>query len=137
MSGPLLKVSALGKRFGGFVALDAIDVTVGRGERLGLIGPNGSGKSTFVNCLGGVFPRHSGEIEFDGARITGLPPYRRAELGLARTFPAAARIQEPDCRRKCRDPVAFSRREGPLGSRRAKVAARGPCGQGAMRSREN
>src|SRR5216117_3824148 len=54
MSGPLLQVEGLGKRFGGFVALDGIALDVQPGERLGLIGPNGSGKSTLVNCICGT-----------------------------------------------------------------------------------
>jgi branched-chain amino acid transport system ATP-binding protein len=86
MSEPLLKVAGLGKRFGGFVALNDINIEVGRGERLGLIGPNGSGKSTFVNCIGGAQINHSGEVWFDGRRLNGLASNKRAELGLARTF---------------------------------------------------
>jgi branched-chain amino acid transport system ATP-binding protein len=48
---PLLQVNQLSKRFGGFVALDTVDLVVEQGERVGLIGPNGSGKSTLVNCI--------------------------------------------------------------------------------------
>ena len=55
----LLRVEGLGKRFGGFVALDSIDLDVQQGERLGLIGPNGSGKSTLVNCICGTLRRCS------------------------------------------------------------------------------
>ena len=51
---PLLQVDQVGKRFGGFVALDGINLSVAPGERLGLIGPNGSGKSTLVNCICGT-----------------------------------------------------------------------------------
>jgi branched-chain amino acid transport system ATP-binding protein len=51
---PLLEVRGLAKRFGGFVALEGIDLDVLPGERLGLIGPNGSGKSTLVNCVCGT-----------------------------------------------------------------------------------
>jgi branched-chain amino acid transport system ATP-binding protein len=83
---PLLEVSGLGKRFGGFVALENINLTVSAGERLGLIGPNGSGKSTLVNCLCGALRHDSGNIAFDGHRIDGLPAYRRTRLGLARSF---------------------------------------------------
>ena len=54
MSEPLLKIEQLSKRFGGFVALDSVDLSVAPGERLGLIGPNGSGKSTLVNCICGT-----------------------------------------------------------------------------------
>src|SRR6516164_10115598 len=83
---PLLEVGGLGKRFGGFVALESIDLNVETGERLGLIGPNGSGKSTLVNCLCGALHHDSGNITFDGHRIDGLPAYRRTRLGLARSF---------------------------------------------------
>jgi branched-chain amino acid transport system ATP-binding protein len=83
---PLLEVAGLGKRFGGFVALDSIDLTVSAGERLGLIGPNGSGKSTLVNCLCGVLHHDSGSISFDGQAIDPLPSYRRTRLGLSRSF---------------------------------------------------
>jgi branched-chain amino acid transport system ATP-binding protein len=83
---PLLEVSGLGKRFGGFVALENIDLTVNAGERLGLIGPNGSGKSTLVNCLCGAMRHDSGSIAFDGRPIDGMPAYRRTRSGLARSF---------------------------------------------------
>jgi branched-chain amino acid transport system ATP-binding protein len=83
---PLLQVQNLGKRFGGFIALEGVSLSVAPGERLGLIGPNGSGKSTFVNCLGGAFARHDGVVVFAGRDLAGLPPYRRVRLGLARTF---------------------------------------------------
>ena len=83
---PILEVTALGKRFGGFVALDDIGMTVSAGERLGLIGPNGSGKSTLVNCLSGALRHDSGHIVFDGRPIDGMPAYRRTRLGLARSF---------------------------------------------------
>ena len=53
-SAPLLQVQGVSKRFGGFIALDGIDLDVAQGERLGLIGPNGSGKSTLVNCICGT-----------------------------------------------------------------------------------
>ena len=82
----LLEVGGLGKRFGGFVALEGIDLAVNTGERLGLIGPNGSGKSTLVNCLCGALHHDSGSIIFDGRTIDGLPAYRRTRLGLARSF---------------------------------------------------
>ena len=66
MAEPLLQVENLGKRFGGFVALDGINLSVQPGERVGLIGPNGSGKSTLVNCMCGTLQNESGTVRFDG-----------------------------------------------------------------------
>jgi len=82
----LLAVDDLSKRFGGFVALEAIGFTVGEGERIGLIGPNGSGKSTLVNCLCGTLRNETGSVRFRGQLIDGLPPHRRVRLGIARSF---------------------------------------------------
>ena len=82
----VLQVAGLGKRFGGFVALDGIDIEVAEGERLGLIGPNGSGKSTLVNCLCGTLAHETGTVRFEGRTLDGLPAHARTRLGLARTF---------------------------------------------------
>ena len=83
---PLLAVSGLGKRFGGLVALDSIDLTIASGERVGLIGPNGSGKSTLVNCLCGTLKNETGSVTFDGRPLDGLIAHQRTRLGLARSF---------------------------------------------------
>ena len=82
----LLEAVGLGKRFGGFVALEGIDFAVEPGERLGLIGPNGSGKSTLVNCLCGALRHDSGHVAFDGHRLDRLAAHQRTRLGLARSF---------------------------------------------------
>jgi len=86
MPAAILEVRGLGKRFGGFVALEDINLAIAAGERLGLIGPNGSGKSTLVNCLSGALHHDSGNVVFDGHPIDGLPAYQRTRLGLARSF---------------------------------------------------
>ena len=86
MAGALLHVSQVGKRFGGFVALDGIDLEVRQGERLGLIGPNGSGKSTLVNCICGTLINDRGNVHFQGEKLDGLPAYKRTRKGLARSF---------------------------------------------------
>jgi branched-chain amino acid transport system ATP-binding protein len=86
MSAPILQVSGLGKRFGGFIALDGIDLTVSTGERLGLIGPNGSGKSTLVNCICGTLVNETGNVHFDGRDLRGLVSHERTRLGMARSF---------------------------------------------------
>src|SRR5437588_9524981 len=86
MTQALLEVNDLSKRFGGFVALDGISLSVAAGERVGLIGPNGSGKSTLVNCLCGTLYNETGSIHFDGRPLDGLIAHERTRLGLARSF---------------------------------------------------
>jgi branched-chain amino acid transport system ATP-binding protein len=86
MTAPLLEVKGLAKRFGGFVALEGIDLDVAPGERLGLIGPNGSGKSTLVNCVCGTLHNETGRVRFAGQVLDGLPAHQRTHMGLARSF---------------------------------------------------
>ena len=82
----LLAVDRLGKRFGGFVALENISLSVRPGERVGLIGPNGSGKSTLVNCICGMLRNEAGSVRFGGHPLAGASAHQRTRLGLARTF---------------------------------------------------
>ena len=82
----LLEVTDLGKRFGGFVALEAIELAVQDGERVGLIGPNGSGKSTLVNCMCGTLRHETGSVRFAGRMLDGLSAHERTRLGVARSF---------------------------------------------------
>jgi branched-chain amino acid transport system ATP-binding protein len=82
----LLEVNNLGKRFGGFVALENIALSVQPGERVGLIGPNGSGKSTLVNCICGTLRNEAGSVYFDGHPLDGSIAHQRTRRGLARTF---------------------------------------------------
>ena len=86
MNTTLLTVAGLGKRFGGFTALNDVDLNVAEGERLGLIGPNGSGKSTLVNCLCGTLRNDMGKVTFDGHALNGMAAHRRTRLGMARSF---------------------------------------------------
>jgi branched-chain amino acid transport system ATP-binding protein len=86
MAAPLLEAERLSKRFGGFLALDEIDLSVTAGERVGLIGPNGSGKSTLVNCLCGALVNEAGTVRFEGRDLTGLAAHQRTRLGMARSF---------------------------------------------------
>jgi branched-chain amino acid transport system ATP-binding protein len=86
MAAQLLQVERLSKRFGGFVALDEIDLSVAAGERIGLIGPNGSGKSTLVNCLCGTLVHEAGTVRFEGLDLAGRSAHRRTRLGIARSF---------------------------------------------------
>jgi len=82
----LLDINNLSKRFGGFVALEGIALSVNAGERVGLIGPNGSGKSTLVNCICGTLANETGTVRFDGAMMNGLTAHQRTRAGLARSF---------------------------------------------------
>ena len=86
MAEPLLRASGITKRFGGFYALEQVELEVREGERLGLIGPNGSGKTTLVNCIAGTLRHDEGTVRFDGRDITRLPTHQRIRLGLARSF---------------------------------------------------
>jgi branched-chain amino acid transport system ATP-binding protein len=86
MADPLLHVENLGKRFGGFVALDSVNLEVAQGERVGLIGPNGSGKSTLVNCMCGTLHNETGSVRFDGHVMDGLAAHERTHRGMARSF---------------------------------------------------
>jgi branched-chain amino acid transport system ATP-binding protein len=83
---PLLRINAVTKRFGGFIALDSVSVDIRRGERFGLIGPNGSGKTTLINCVSGAFRTEAGSVLFAGDDISRLPPHLRTRRGIARSF---------------------------------------------------
>ncbi|KMO16296.1 ABC transporter ATP-binding protein [Methylobacterium platani] len=83
---PLLEASGVVKRFGGFTALDGVDLTVRRGEIVGLIGPNGSGKTTLINVISGLLPADAGTIRLAGVSLAGLAPHRRCAAGVNRTF---------------------------------------------------
>src|SRR3984893_14310981 len=87
MAAQLLEVERLSKRFGGFVALDDINLAVTAGERVGLIGPNGSGKSTLVNCLCGTLINEAGTVRFEGRDLAGQSAHQRTRLHHARRFP--------------------------------------------------
>jgi branched-chain amino acid transport system ATP-binding protein len=83
---PLLEVDGLTVRFGGVVALDDVSLNLYPGEILGLIGPNGAGKTTLFNVMTGVFKPTSGDVRFDGQRLSGRKPHHITRMGVARTF---------------------------------------------------
>ncbi|MBI1733731.1 MAG: ABC transporter ATP-binding protein [Candidatus Rokubacteria bacterium] len=86
-AGPaVLRTEALTKRFGGLTAVNQVSIAIARGEIRAIIGPNGAGKSTFFNCVTGVLPPTGGRILFDGEDITGLPPHRISQKGVARSY---------------------------------------------------
>ncbi len=82
----LLAVRDVSKRFGGVNALAGVSFDVDRGEVLGIIGPNGAGKTTLLNCISGLIRPDAGDILWEEASLTRVPPYRIAHLGIGRTF---------------------------------------------------
>ena len=82
----MLTVDSVVRQFGGFRAVDGVSLQLAANEVLGIAGTNGAGKSTLFAAIAGQQPADAGEIRFDGQDITRQPPYRRARLGLVRTF---------------------------------------------------
>jgi branched-chain amino acid transport system ATP-binding protein len=82
----LLDVRGLACRFGGLQAITDLDFLVREGEIKAIIGPNGAGKTTLFNMISGVIPPSAGQVLLSGEPIDRLPPFRRARLGLSRTF---------------------------------------------------
>lgn len=82
----ILELKGVSKSFGGLKAVENFSLGMEEGEILGLIGPNGAGKTTVFNCIAGVYPPTSGEIYFQGKKITNQKPWTLCKKGLARTF---------------------------------------------------
>ena len=82
----ILEVINLSKYFGGVRAVDGVSFKVRRNEILGIIGPNGAGKTTLFNLISGYLKPDSGEVIFEGEKITGLEPYKICKKGIVRTF---------------------------------------------------
>ena len=80
------KSESLRVTYGGVTAVDSVDMRIEQGQVFGLIGPNGAGKTSMVDALTGYTRPAAGQVKFDGQEITRLRPYRRARMGLARTF---------------------------------------------------
>jgi branched-chain amino acid transport system ATP-binding protein len=85
----LLKVSGLGKSFGGVRAVDGVNFELAPGELLALIGPNGAGKSTTFNMVNGQLRADAGSIVLDGHELIGKTPRDIWRLGVSRTFQIA------------------------------------------------
>ncbi|OYY12404.1 MAG: ABC transporter ATP-binding protein [Rhizobiales bacterium 35-68-8] len=113
MSRPILEARGVTKQFGGFTALDGVELAIGPGERVGLIGPNGSGKSTFVNCLTGALTPEKGAIHFLNEDVTALPAWQRARRGLVRSFQIPRPFKKLSVIENVQVPLRFALSEPP------------------------
>jgi len=86
VSMPVLVLEDIDKSFGGLKAVSGFNMTIEKGEVVGLIGPNGAGKTTVFNMISGIYRPSSGKITFLGDEITGMAPYLVCQKGIARTF---------------------------------------------------
>lgn len=86
MTGPVLELRAVSKRFGAVSALEAVDFAVTKGEVVGIVGDNGAGKSTLVKCIAGVYAIDAGEYYFEGTRIQTHGPRGVSSMGVATVF---------------------------------------------------
>ena len=82
----ILKLEDVHMSFGKVAALAGVSLEVRKGEIHSIIGPNGAGKTVMMNCINGLYKPQKGNIFFKGQKVNGLRPYRRAELGISRTF---------------------------------------------------
>ena len=83
---PLLELRDVSKAFGGLQVTDHLTFHVDEGEIVSLIGPNGAGKTTVFNLITGIFHVDTGEIVFEGEKVSGLAPHKITDRGIARTF---------------------------------------------------
>jgi branched-chain amino acid transport system ATP-binding protein len=82
----ILSVNEIGISFGGLEALAGIDIRVRKDDLLGLVGPNGAGKTVLMNCINGVYAPSRGTIYFNGVLLNGIPRWKFAAQGIARSF---------------------------------------------------
>jgi branched-chain amino acid transport system ATP-binding protein len=90
----ILRIEGLNKSYGGIKATDELEMTVEKGDLHAVIGPNGAGKTTLISQLSGLQKPDSGRIVYDGNDIVGQPAYRRAHLGIARSFQITSLVLE-------------------------------------------
>jgi len=124
MAEPLLRVDGVSKRFGGLLAVDNVSLSVQSGCITALIGPNGAGKTTLFAMISGFLAPSAGRIFHRGEEITGIPPYRLARRGIARTF----QIVRPFAGLTVRENIAI----GAHLSRRSRAEARDAAAQVAQ-----
>ncbi len=105
----ILDIQDVSKRFGGLLALDRVSFGIEKGEILGLIGPNGAGKTTLFNAINGVYPPTEGHVIFQGQDVTGLPSFKLARMGMARTHQVVRPLSELSVRENVTVGACFGR----------------------------
>jgi branched-chain amino acid transport system ATP-binding protein len=106
----LLRLENITKTFGGLMAVNDVSLEIEHGEIIAIVGPNGAGKTTLFNIISGVYPPNKGKVIFEDRDITRLPAYKRAPLGLGRTF----QIPRPFSSASVRENVAVGAMFGTL-----------------------
>ena len=112
----MLKIQNLTKNFGGFTALDDINLEVKPGERLGLIGPNGSGKTTLINCVSGSIQDYDGEVYFNQDNLNSLVAHKRTRKGISRSFQIPKPFNSMTVKQNLLIPLEFAVESKNLGS---------------------
>ena len=112
----MLKIQNLTKNFGGFIALDDINLEVEPGERLGLIGPNGSGKTTLINCVSGSIQDYDGEVYFNQDNLNSLVAHKRTRKGISRSFQIPKPFNSMTVKQNLLIPLEFAVESKNLGS---------------------
>jgi len=107
---PLLQAQGISVRFGGLVAVDAVELELGPGELVGVIGPNGAGKTTFFHALSGVLAPTEGRLRIRGKDLTGKPAHAFAMHGVARTFQTPRVFREMTAEQNVRFGLEFAGR---------------------------
>lgn len=115
----LLRLEGVTKRFGGLTAVNRVSLEIAPGEALGIVGPNGSGKTTLFNVISGVYRPEEGQVFLEGEDITALPPYRRAHLGIGRTFQIPRPFSSATVRENVAIGAMFGTLSGKIGVREA------------------
>ncbi len=135
---PLLRVSGLGKIFGGLRALEGIEIAVWPGEVVGLVGDNGAGKSTLVRCIAGVYTPDEGEVAVSGVAMGHGGPKRAAELGIEVVHQDLSLVMHGDVaqnlylNREIRSRIPVLRQIGWLDKRAMRAGARAILNQVGM-----
>lgn len=124
MTGAMLQVEGLVRAFGGLVAIGGVDLTIERGEIVGLIGPNGAGKSTLINVISGVYMPTEGRIRYQGEDVTMMPAHERARRGIGRTYQLIHPFMDLNCLENIMVGALFARK---LTKRRARLEAGELC----------